>query len=167
MQEIFNRVSVRKFTEQKVTPEQIKKLLAAAMQAPSAYNQQPWEFLVIEDKTVLQKFTEIHPYAKSLLSGAAVGIFVLCAKDRLQLPEMAAQDLSAATENILLEATHLGLGSVWLGVNGHAERAATAQKLFSLPAIIEVFAAVTVGYSAENRKAQSRYEENRAHFGKY
>ncbi|MDR1323536.1 MAG: nitroreductase family protein, partial [Candidatus Margulisbacteria bacterium] len=104
MQEIFQRISVRKFTEQKITKEQIQQILKAAMQAPSAYNQQPWEFLVIEDKAVLQKFTEIHPYAKSLLSGAAIGIFVLCAKDRLQLPEMAAQDLSAATQNILLEA---------------------------------------------------------------
>ncbi|GBR74422.1 nitroreductase family protein [Candidatus Termititenax aidoneus] len=167
MQEIFQRISVRKFTEQKITKEQIQQILKAAMQAPSAYNQQPWEFLVIEDKSVLQKFTEIHPYAKSLLSGAAVGIFVLCAKDRLQLPEMAAQDLSAATQNILLEAVHLGLGGVWLGVNGHPERAAAAQKLFNLPDNIEVFAAIAVGYPAENRKAQSRYEENRVHYEKY
>jgi nitroreductase len=167
MQEIFNRVSVRKFTEQKITQEQIKKLLAAAMQAPSACNQQPWEFLVIEDKTVLQKFTEIHPYAKSLLSGAAVGIFVLCDKNRLQLPEMAAQDLSAASQNILLEAVHLGLGGVWLGVNGHQERAAAAKKLFALPDNIEVFVAIAVGYPAENRKAQVRYDENKAHYEKY
>jgi nitroreductase len=167
MQEIFNRISVRKFTEQKVTKEQIKKILEAAMQAPSAYNQQPWEFLVIEDKTVLQKFTEIHPYAKSLLSGAAVGIFVLCAKNRLQLPEMAGQDLSAATQNILLEAVHLGLGAVWLGVNGHQERAAAAKKLFALPEDIEVFAAIAVGHPAESRKAQPRYEENRVHYEKY
>ncbi|GBR76741.1 nitroreductase family protein [Candidatus Termititenax persephonae] len=167
MQEIFNRVSVRKFTEQKITKEQIQSILKAAMQAPSAYNQQPWEFLVIEDKAVLKKFTEIHPYAQSLLSGAAVGIFVLCAKNRLQLPEMAAQDLSAATQNILLAAVHLDLGAVWLGVHGHPERAVAAQKLFNLPDNIEVFSALAVGYPAENRKAQSRYEENRVHYEKY
>ncbi|MDR1453128.1 MAG: nitroreductase family protein [Candidatus Margulisbacteria bacterium] len=167
MREIFQRVSTRKFTEQKVSQEQIKKLLAAAMQAPSAYNQQPWEFLIIENKDLLQKFTGIHPYAKPLLSGAAVGIFVLCAKDRLQLPEMAGQDLSAATQNILLEAVHLGLGAVWLGVNGHQERAAAAKKLFNLPENIEVFSAITVGYPAESRKAEPRYDEQRAHWEKY
>jgi nitroreductase len=80
---------------------------------------------------------------------------------------MAAQDLSAATQNILLEAVHLGLGTVWLGVNGHQERAAAAKKLFNLPENIEVFAAIAVGYSAENKKAQSRYEENRVHWEKY
>ncbi|MDR2430811.1 MAG: nitroreductase family protein [Candidatus Margulisbacteria bacterium] len=167
MQEIFHRISIRRFTGQKASGEQIQKLLAAAMQAPSAYNQQPWEFLVVEDKVLLQKFTEIHPYATALLSGAAVGIFVLCAQNRLKLPEMAAQDLSAAAENILLEAVHLGLGAVWLGVNGHAERAAAAKKLFALPENIEVFAAIAAGYPAESRKAQSRYEANRVHFEKY
>jgi nitroreductase len=102
-----------------------------------------------------------------LLSGAAIGIFVLCAKDRLQLPEMAAQDLSAATQNILLEAVHLGLGSGWLGVNGHPERAAAAKKVFNLPENIEVFSAIAVGYPAESKKAQSRYEENRVYYEKY
>ncbi|MDR1998226.1 MAG: nitroreductase family protein [Candidatus Margulisbacteria bacterium] len=167
MQEIFNRVSTRRFTDQKVPRDRITKLLQAAMQAPSAHNQQPWEFLVIADKDTLKKFTGIHPYASSLLSGASVGIFVLCDKTRLILPEMAAQDLSAATENILLEATHLGLGSVWLGVNGHAERAAAAQKLFNLPENIEVFAALAVGYPAEHKKAQARYEEKRVHYEQY
>jgi nitroreductase len=102
-----------------------------------------------------------------LLSGAAIGIFVLCAKDRLQLPEMAAQDLSAATQNILLEAVHLGLGSGWLGINGHQERAAAAKKLFDLPENIEVFSAIAVGYPAESRKAEPRYDEQRVHWEKY
>ena len=115
MKEIFERRSIRKYTADPVSLEHEEKLLRAAMQAPSAGNEQPWEFIVVRDPETLKKMTEGHPYSTPLL-GAPLGILV-CGdvnKQRFNPYAYWVQDCSAAIQNLLLEAQHLGLGAVWM-----------------------------------------------------
>ena len=115
MKEIFHRVSVRKFEDRAVESDKVEQILRAAMAAPSAGNQQPWEFIVVENKETLAQMANVSPYATPL-KNAAVSIIVLVNKDSLRFPSYWQQDLAAATQNLLLEAAELGLGAVWLGI---------------------------------------------------
>lgn len=112
---ILNRRSIRKYTKQEVSKEQIKEVLIAAMAAPSARNKKPWHFVVINERSVLDKIPDYHPYAKMIYE--ALLAILVCGNLRLdENLAYLAQNCSAATQNILLRATELGLGSVWLGV---------------------------------------------------
>lgn len=166
MKEIFERTSVRHFTDEKVERNLIKKLLEAAMQAPSAGNQQPWEFLIIEDPAMLAKMSRVSKYAGPL-AGAPLGIIVLLDDRDLKYKECWQQDLSAATENILLEAVHLGLGAVWLAIADFPERIKYAAEVLNLPEYITAFAAIAIGHPAKQRAATSRYDEAKVHYGAY
>ena len=166
MNEIFERVSIRKFTEQQVKREDIKRLLEAAMQAPSAGNQQPWEFIVIEDKATLRRLAQVSPYATPLV-GASLGIVLLCNDKGLRFPECAEADLAAAAQNILLEAVSLGLGAVWLALADFVDRVEKTRRLFELPPNVRAFCAIAVGYPNEKKKAKSRYQEKRVHYEEY
>lgn len=164
MNEIFTRRSIRKFKAQNVEPEKIDKLLRAAMQAPSAANQQPWEFIVVQDKEKLAQIAETSPYAKLAANSAVT--FVLLANDKeLKVPTAWEQDMSAATQNILLEAVHLGLGGVWLGVATSNAVAENVSRLFELPAHIRPFALVSIGYPDEQQNEfVDRYKADRVHY---
>mgnify|MGYP002703897012 CR=1 FL=1 len=102
MKEIFHRTSIRKYEKKKVEGDKIELLLRAAMAAPSAGNQQPWEFYVVTDRDKLKALSECSPYA-GMLKEAPLGIVVCCQKD-CRLPDYAQIDCSAAVENLLLEA---------------------------------------------------------------
>jgi nitroreductase len=166
MKEIFTRTSIRSFTTTPVPAEAVKKLLEAAMQAPSAGNQQPWEFIVIEDATMREKLAATSPYAKPLIK-APLGIVLLMDNSNLRYPECLQQDLGACAQNILLEVVHLGLGAVWLAIADFPERMAATKVLLDLPEHLSVFAIIAVGYPAEEKKAVSRYQDAKAHYGKY
>ena len=115
MNAIFSRQSVRKFEERAVEEEKIEKILRAAMAAPSAKNQQPWEFFVVTDRKVLQALSETTPYSMCVKNAPAA--FVLASRrDGLIVPEFRDIDMAIATENILLEIEALGLGAVMIGV---------------------------------------------------
>lgn len=113
MNSIFHRVSIRKFQDKPVEPEKIETLLRAAMAAPSARNQQPWEFYVVTNKDLIQKLSTVSPYA-GCAKDAPVLIVSAYREDAIS-PAYAQIDLSIANENIWLEADALGLGGVWLG----------------------------------------------------
>ncbi|MDR3347677.1 MAG: nitroreductase family protein [Helicobacteraceae bacterium] len=166
MKEIFSRYSVRKFQDKQVEPEKVKKLLEAAMQAPSAGNQQPWEFLVITNNESKEAIARICQYSKPIL-GAPLGIMVLQNSQNLRYPECAQQDLGAACENILLEATHLGLGGVWMAIMDFKPLMQGIKEYFKLPAHIEGFATIALGYPAESKTPRLRYDESRAHYENY
>ena len=110
MDSIFHRVSIRKYKKQPVEREKILQILKAGMQAPSACNQQPWEFYVVTDKNVIGQLSESSPYAKCA-KGAPL-VFVPCYRSEGIAPEYFNIDMSAAVENLLLEADDLGLGAV-------------------------------------------------------
>lgn len=162
MNEIFHRTSIRKYTTQPVEASKVELLLRAAMAAPSATNQQPWEFYVVTNKEVLKALADCSPYAGPLRS-APLGIAVCC-QANCKLPEFAQIDCSAAIENLLLEADSLGLGAVWLGVAPRAERMEATGKILGLPDNQYVFSLIACGYPAEERKQQERYDETRVHY---
>ena len=167
MDEIFIRRSIRKFTNQSIESEKIDKLLRAAMQAPSAANQQPWEFIVVQDKGRLAQVAETSPYAQPV-SGSAATFVLLADESRLKYPAAWEQDMSAAAENLLLEAVHLGLGGVWLGVAATDFIVDNVRQLFDLPRNIRPFALISVGYpDSQKNQFVDRYQTERVHYEKW
>lgn len=164
---ILNRRSVRKFTLKNVEPEKISRLLHAAMQAPSATNQQPWEFIVVDDKAKVEKLSEFSPYSKMLME-APIAIIML-ERQRLRAQEFAPQDMGACTENLLLQAVEEGLGAVWMGVGKNNPRESFLIDMFNLPENIKPFAVIAVGYPADENanKFVDRYDETRVHYNNY
>lgn len=163
MQEIFNRRSIRKFTSQAVEPEQIDKLLRAAMQAPSAANQQPWEFIVVQDKERLAALSGVSPYSKPIATSGVTFVLLGNEKD-FKVPTGWQEDLSAAAQNILLEAVHLGLGGVWFGVATAESVIENVRNFFQLPDHIKPFAMISVGYpDGQKNEFVDRYKAEKVH----
>lgn len=162
MDTIFHRTSIRKYLDHKIEEDKITEILRAAMAAPSAGNQQPWEFYVVREKEKLQQLAGTSPYA-GCTAGAPVA-FVICYRKDCRMPEYAQIDLSAATENLLLKVDELGLGAVWLGIAPLQERMDAVRKVLEIPEELEVFAIVPCGYPGEERKQQNRFDENRIHY---
>lgn len=142
---LWNRRSIRKFTDQELDDSLINKVISAGMYAPSAANQRPWEFLVIKDAAVKEKISKVSPYAKPALR-APVVLILLGNMDNLTFPQYWEQDMSACTQNILLECTDLGLGAVWLGVAPEKDRMDYIKDLFSLPVNVRPFSIIPIGY---------------------
>jgi len=163
---ILTRRSIRKFTDKKVSNEQINIMLQAAMYAPSARNEQPWHFIVIDNKDILLKIVRIHPYAM-MLNEAPLAILV-CADERLEKSSgYWSTDCAAATQNILLSAHAMGLGSVWLGVYPREERMRDLSELFVLPENIFPFSIVAIGYPNENKEHPQRFNSERIHYNNW
>jgi nitroreductase len=162
LEAIFSRRSVRNFTNDPVSDDDLHDLLKAGMQAPSAKNEQPWHFIVIDDPALLHAIPEFHPYAKMLLE-APLAILV-CSDRKLETKRASwIQDCSAATENILLAAHAKGLGAVWLGIFPDSERVFGMQDLLSMPKDIRPVALVAVGHPASQPEPVDRYKESRVH----
>ncbi len=159
---ILSRRSIRKYTAAPVEEEKISSLLRAAMSAPSAHNQQPWVFVIIDDREVLDRIPEFHPYSSMLLH-APIAILVCADTSNLSSPEFWPQDCSAATENILLAANSCGLGSVWLGVYPREELMSGLSRLLQLPENIQPFSLVSLGYPATEKVASKRFDPARIH----
>jgi len=163
MNTIFTRISCRKYLEKEVEDEKIKLLLKAAMAAPSAGNQQPWEFYVIKNKEIIYQLSQCSQY-ENYLKNAPLAIVPIYRKEGLRFKDYAHIDMSICLENMWLEATELGLGCVWLGIAPIKERMATVNQIINLPDHLETFAIMAIGYPAEERKQQDRFEENRIHY---
>lgn len=163
-QEIFlKRRSIRKYADREVPEESVTTLLKAGMAAPSAGNEQPWEFMVIRKRETLDKLMEIHPHA-GMLRQAGTAILVCANLSRVKYSGFWIQDCSAATENILLSAVSVGLGSVWLGVYPETDRVRGFQKLFSLPEQVIPFSLVPLGFAKEEKASKDRFDSSRVHF---
>ena len=144
MKEIKERRSIRSFIDKKVSREDLDLLIRAAMQAPSAMNRKPWCFMVIDDEEVMDKLFS-HPAFTGKIKEAKCFILVLADLDKTT-SLLFHQDLAAATQNILLEATHLGIGSYWIGVYETIDRFKAVKEIFNLPTNIEPFSLVALGY---------------------
>lgn len=163
MNEIYTRVSIRKFEDRSVEPEKITQLLKAAMQAPSAGNQQPWEFYVVTDKEKIKALSESNPYA-GCAAGAPVVIVPCYKTEGARFPMYCEIDLSIATENLWLEAASLGLGAVWIGTAPLKDRMEKVEAVLGNPDGLHAFALVPVGYPAETKEQQDRFDESRIHY---
>lgn len=162
IQAILTRRSVRQYTDEPVSAQMVKTLLKAAMSAPSANNQQPWAFVVIDDRQILDQIPNIHPYSK-MLRQAPLAILVCGDLGREKHPGYWEQDCSAATQNLLLAARALGLGAVWLGVHPREERVAGLRKLLGIPERIVPLALISIGHTAAEQRPAERYDEGRIH----
>lgn len=162
MNAIFKRISVRKYQDKPVEQEKIDKILHAAMAAPSAGNQQPWEFYVVKDEAVIKQLSECSQYA-GCSENAPVVIVPCLRTEGLRFPELGEVDLSITTENILLEITELGLGGVWLAVAPFEDRMEKADAALGIGDKLHAFALVPVGYPAEDHPQQDRFDESRIH----
>ncbi|WP_407380918.1 nitroreductase family protein [Methanobrevibacter sp.] len=166
MNPIFERQSIRKFLDEEVSDTQIENLLKASMQAPSACNQQAWEFIVIEDNEDKIAVSQMHRFAKPA-SEASKLIVVLGNLKEAKLESMIEQDLGACCENILLQATYEGLGAVWLGFHPIEDRCQKIKEYLNIPDYCIPFAVICVGYPAIGGDVKLRYDESKVHNGRY
>lgn len=168
-EEIINtRRSIREYLDKEVSDEDILKILKAGMQAPgSRLGAEPWEFVVIKDKETLEKIAEIKPRVKT----APVAILLVANIERAFYKTVWQQDMSAAAENMLLEAVNLGLGGLWNGVAPDEERMVKIGKLAGIEDVstLKPFCIITVGYPAEGwqNKFMDKFDERRIHYEKY
>ena len=162
MEAILTRRSVRSYKADQIPEALIKSLLDAAMSAPSAGNQQPWQFVLIDDRKMLLEITKVHPYA-SMLSHAPLAIVVCGDLSRERFKGYWVQDCSAATQNLLIAARAQGLGAVWLGVYPLSDRVGGIRRILGLPEDIVPLAVVSMGYPVVAQSPADRYEESRIH----
>lgn len=167
MKNILNRRSIRKYTKKQVSDNNIDKLLKAAMAAPSAGNQQPWEFIVIKDKNTLSSIKKIKPSDYVMLDHAPVAIMVCGNLEREIYKGYWSQDCSAATENILIATQSLELGAVWLGLYPEEYKISKIKNLIKLPEWIKPFSIISIGYPAEEKKPSKRFNRERIHYEKW
>lgn len=167
MKIIDERRSVRSYEDRPVEPEKIEKLLRAAMQAPSAANQQPWEFIVVRERGTLDKLADLSPYSK-MLTMAPLAFVLLGNREKMAWPQIWQQDLGAAAENLLLEAVELGLGAVWLGVAPLEDRMQFISELFGLKDTLYPFCVIPTGYpSGKGNTFVDRYDQTKVHYEQY
>ena len=163
---VLSRRSIRKYTDTPVDDDVVERLLRAAMAAPSAGNQQPWQFVVLRDREAMRAITDVHPYSK-MLPQAPVAVLVCGDPARCKWPQMWEQDCAAATENLLVEAELLGLGAVWLGVHPLAERVEGIRGLLGIPETVVPFALVPIGHPAERKAPADRFDAARVHHDRW
>ena len=159
---IYRRVSIRKYQDIPVEKAKMEAILRAAMQAPSAGNQQPWEFYVVTDRKKLEALSAVHPYAG--MTKQAPAAIVSAYRKTCRMPEFAQVDLAIAMENLWLETDAQGLGGVWLGIAPMEERMKAVEDIVGLPDGLRAFAVFPLGYPAEERKQQDRFDPGRIHF---
>ena len=159
---IQSRRSIRKYADALVDDKQVETLLRAAMSAPSAGNEQPWEFVVIRDEATRAKIVEFHAHGKPVVD-AALGILVCGDMNRVKYDEMWVQDCSAAVENLLIAARGIGLGTCWIGIYPREERMKGMAELCELPDNVTPFALIAVGVPDENKGLADYYDAERVH----
>jgi nitroreductase len=160
---IKKRRSIRKYTPDPVSDDAVRKLLEAAMAAPSADNLQPWEFVVVQDADLRQQLARTHPWS-DMCADAPV-VFVVCAEERRASHWV--EDASAATENLLLAATGLDLGAVWVGVYPNAQNEEHVRQALDIPGKLRVLCLVPVGHPAESKAPRTKYDEAKVHYDGY
>ncbi len=166
LETIYTRRSIRTFKPEPVPEALVTQLLEAAMNAPSAGNEQPWHFVVIVDRVLLDAIPKFHPF--SHMCHEAQAAILVCGDETLEKHQgYWVQDCAAATENILLAAHALGLGSVWVGVYPVAERADRFRELLHIPRHVTPFALLPLGYPAETLPRAERYNPQRVHHDRW
>lgn len=163
LEAILTRRSIRKYLDRPVPDDLVQTLLRAAMYAPSARNTRSWHFVVLTDRRLLDAVPAFHPYAR-MITQAPLAILV-CGDEQME-PRTAywVENCSAATQNILLAAHALGLGSVWLGIYPNDDRVAGVRRLISLPEHVIPMSLVVVGYTTEAPSTPERYDPSRIHY---
>lgn len=161
---LLRRRSIRKFTEKHVSEEMIEELLHAAMSGPSACNRKPWEFYVITNKEKLCELRKASKFTKISSPLAIVVCGNLSKALPLQFADYWVQDCSAATENILLRVTDLGLGAVWCGIHPQKKAEERVREMLRLSKIQVPLNVIFIGHPAESPVERDQYEEKCVHY---
>lgn len=167
LENIFTRKSVRSYTDQPVSREQLDTLVRAAMAAPSGRDMRPWKFVVVDDAAVMDSLSRQLPYAKMLQEAAAA--IVVCGDmsivDKSGNPSVNWQfDCSAATQNLLLAAEAMGLGAVWTGVHPYEDRLAAVKRALILPEHIIPLNVIPIGYPKGEALPKDKYAAENIHY---
>ena len=167
MNSIFTRRSIRVYTAQPVEEEKIERILRAGMQAPSAKNEQPWEFLVVRNRDKLIQLSQAHDYSH-MVAGADTAIITLANTAPFEPGQLWwASDMAACTQNILLQIVEEGLGGCWLGFWPRPERIDYVRRLFQLPDYIVPYSVIPLGYTERENKFKDRFLPDRIHWESY
>lgn len=165
-QAIISRRSIRKFTNEPIEKNIIEKLIKAGMYAPSARNMQSWHFVLITERELLNKIPAAHPYAQMCTEAQAA--IIVCGDLTIEeSAEYNAINCSAATQNILLAAYDLGIGSVWLGVYPRKDRVEGVTRLLKLPSNIVPISIIALGYPGEKKENPERFNKERIHYNNW
>lgn len=162
LEAIFTRRSVRKFTGQPISEEDLRMVVEAGFCAPSAHNRQPWHFIIIRDNATLENISKVHPYAK-MLPQAGCCIIVCGDEKKEEKKGFLIEDCSAAIQNMLLAIHGLGLGAVWCGLYPVPQLTEPIAKFINLPSEILPVGMVVIGHKAEERERIDRYDDSKVH----
>ncbi len=168
IENIMTRTSIRKYKDQPVEQEKIDIMLKAAMAAPTTVNLQPWHFIVIDDKNTLKLLSGQQPNNAPLMIAVCGDTNKTTMPDgKGKLPDFWVQDVSAATENLLLAAHAQGLGAVWTGVYPVMERVAEVANVLNCPENIIPLAVVRIGYPDESPKPKDKFKQENISYNKF
>ncbi len=166
LEAIFTRRSIRQYENKKIPDELVQKILAAGMSAPSAGNEQPWQFILLSEKSILQEMHKLNPYAV-MAKDASLAIIV-CGDLSLEKHEgFWVEDCAAAAQNILLAVHALGLGAVWTGIYPRQDRVEAFRNFFKMPEHVIPLALIPIGYPAQKPVTQERFRQDRIHTNKW
>lgn len=163
---IFKRRSIRRFETRSVEPEKVERILKAGMQAPSAHNLQPWEFLVITEQEKRDAVSKMSPWA-GMVAKAPVTIIVIGHQENKDMEKYLPQDLGACTENILLQIAAEELGGCWMGFYPDEDRVNSVRKYFNLPEDRIPFSVIALGYSPDENRFVDRSDMSRVHYNRW
>lgn len=159
---IYKRHSVRKFNPDPIKAEHLEHILHAGMAGPSAHNAQPWTFVVVDDRNLLNAIADFHPYGKMIYEASAA--IVVCVISEVATKDVFyQQDLGAAVQNILLAATECGLGSCWCGIHPKPQLEKSFVEALHIPGTHFPFAIIALGHRKDEPAASDRYDEARVH----
>lgn len=165
---IHNRKSVRHFTGAPVSRADLDIILKAAMAAPTAVNMQPWSFISITDRKILDSLSGVLPYAKMLdKAGAAIVVCAVPAKAFRSSAEIAVIDSTCAGENILLAVEAMGLGAVWTGVYPEKDRMDAVRSLLGVPDDIIPLNVIPIGYPTSQDKPKDKFKAENIHWERW
>ncbi|MFZ2539411.1 MAG: nitroreductase family protein [Oscillospiraceae bacterium] len=167
LEAIYNRRSCRDYTDERVSEDEINILLKAAFSAPTAVNAQPWEYIVINQIEVLNKIRDKMFFAKYNAPAA----IVVCGNSNLTLKgqdkDLWICDCSAAIENMLLAATDIVLGSVWIGIFPIESRMKTIREILDIPQHVNPLGMIYIGHAVHKDEGRCRYNEKAGYWQKY
>lgn len=163
---IFTRRSIRRFEDKLVEAEKLDRILKAGMQAPSAHNLQPWEFLVVTEQEKREALSKMSPWA-GMVAKAPVAIVVVGYQKNPDMLKYLPQDLGACTQNILLQIAEEGLGGCWMGFYPDEERVNNVRQCFNMPDDRIPFSVIALGYSQDKNHFVDRSDMTRVHYNRW
>lgn len=167
IENIMTRTSVRSYTNTPIDKSTIDTLLRAGMAAPTAGNKQPWKFIAVTERALLDSLA----VGNWRMAAQAQAAIVVCGDTTNVFPgegrDYWVQDCSAATENILLAAHAVGLGAVWCGCYPITDRVASVRKIFDIPTTVVPMSIVMLGYPEGEQTPKDKYKPENIHFNKW